>query len=158
MHTHTDTHLSSTSESGFCSISFFHQSLSQSVSAARICPGLICIPGWWGNSSLGLPLTADPNPSQTTGPVCAFIILMLQSPIQQNLTVSWAGTRCRHIWNPGGWMCYPCLVCMRVEIKKRLIVENVYLVYSRWEPISSPFHRAVVSFLYELRAHPYADG
>jgi len=40
------------------------------VSEGHICCCLICIPGWWGNSSLGLPLTADPNPSQTAGQPC----------------------------------------------------------------------------------------
>lgn len=36
-HTHTLTHLSSTSERGFWSISFFHQSLSRSGSEVHIC-------------------------------------------------------------------------------------------------------------------------
>lgn len=93
--THTHTHIS-TSE---WSISFSHQSLSQSESEVHICCCLICIPGWWENSSLGLPLTADPNPSLTTGQPCAFIILQLPSTVKkQNLS-------CSHAWKPWSWMC-----------------------------------------------------
>lgn len=51
-----------------------------------------------GNSSLGLPLTADPSPSQTNWPdPLASIILMLQGATQQNLTLTRAATRFWHI-------------------------------------------------------------
>lgn len=60
---------------------------SVSQSEVQICCSLICIPGWWGNSSLGLPLTADPNPSQATGQPSAFIIFTLQGSVQQNLSL-----------------------------------------------------------------------
>lgn len=65
----TRTHLSSTSERGFRSISFSHQStsLARFISAAV----LSVFQADGGNSSLGLPLAADPSPSQTTGwPPC----------------------------------------------------------------------------------------
>ena len=66
-HTHTHTHTSQLYIWERLLLHFLFPSLCQSATVVHICCRLICIPGWWGNSSLGLPLTADPNPSQTTG-------------------------------------------------------------------------------------------
>lgn len=153
------THLSSTSNRGFWSISFFHQSvthsLTQTVSEVHICCCLICIPGWWGNSSLGLPPTTDP--SQTTGQLCASIII-----ITSVLDFKAPFNKISHFHEHAtGIPKIPVPECASLfhmhEDRNQKLMENLYLVYIRLETISS-FYQGVVSFLYGLRAHPYADG
>lgn len=121
-------------------VHFLFPSVALRVKGGGICCcSLICIPGWWGNSSLGLPLTADPYPSQTAGlhfhyPACftAPYNRTQHSPEQE-------------------------LACQK---NKSPVERTVFPISGlRWRRTCTvPPPPPVVSFLYGPTAHPYADG